>query len=741
MGKIKITERQVKMLQSLDNSRVFRISESQLKRIMESFQEFDGMLISDIQLMKSTDDRYFLGRTEYNKNLGSEWPYSRDSGFFNSPEEACRAFKEGKFSKEIQETESIIESKTVKILGDPCEYVKSISEGIPASKQITKNFKKFGKNIKDVKFENKLTGHPVAGDGGDEYNPQSVEQNIKTNKSFNEGHINESFSLELIEFAQHILQFLKEILTDPSSAGLSPIWRQMGVSRGEMFGLLADVGLITVAVIGGKKVVKVVRKNIKRKIRDLYNKLQEKPVQEDGGYPAGAAQDPSAPWNDSGDVTSRRRTNGPFDLKYYNDEFGILEYNGDLYFFYYEHMNKDDFKDYSEVPYTRHSEDDYEYGDWEIDGEGIEGYVNDNIKHLTKGVGLESFEKGEDIVKIDNDVKQEILNTWGPSERLDAVLSSIDETTSCGGGASGAFVGKLQLGEPERVEEEDYVMMGDDIELKEEARYNQPDYEFYVVCRLSKKIYGGNEYREDASEHMNELADAYPDKKFSIYRAKTLLQYNINPDDNANWATKSDLEESTTTAGGASGAYVQPMIWAKTKKDHAPAKKAWYPKGKIVGGDTENAIEGINEDAQTDTQYPEGEFVEFDDCVKFNNNDKAQKGGCSQGAVDGVVKGVKSGKSVASKNAVYYEVAKKTGKTLEEVTNILTKNGYMNNEFKVEVPWGGDTFIVSGIGTKIKEILNSNGEDITKDVLDMGDLKSFLKDVKIAVGLDKKRNG
>ena len=33
-----------------------------------------------------------------------------------------------------------------------------------------------------------------------------------------------------------------------------------------------------------------------------------------------------------------------------------------------------------------------------------------------------------------------------------------------------------------------------------------------------------------------------------------------------------------------------------------------------------------------------GEFVEFDDCTKLNNNKEAQNGGCSTGASDNVVK-------------------------------------------------------------------------------------------------------
>jgi hypothetical protein len=46
----------------------------------------------------------------------------------------------------------------------------------------------------------------------------------------------------------------------------------------------------------------------------------------------------------------------------------------------------------------------------------------------------------------------------------------------------------------------------------------------------------------------------------------------------------------------------------------------------------------VEESAFDKTQWAGGEFVEFDDCTKLNNNKEAQKGGCSVGAVDDVVK-------------------------------------------------------------------------------------------------------
>lgn len=71
-----------------------------------------------------------------------------------------------------------------------------------------------------------------------------------------------------------------------------------------------------------------------------------------------------------------------------------------------------------------------------------------------------------------------------------------------------------------------------------------------------------------------------------------------------------DVIDEATTASSA-GAYVGPAMWAKNKANHI------YTQTPAING---------------------GKLVEFDDCTKVNNNKIAQKGGCSQGAVDNVVK-------------------------------------------------------------------------------------------------------
>lgn len=98
------------------------------------------------------------------------------------------------------------------------------------------------------------------------------------------------------------------------------------------------------------------------------------------------------------------------------------------------------------------------------------------------------------------------------------------------------------------------------------------------------------------------------------------------------------MEESTTTVSVGNYKYATPGGWedkefmlSTGKGGKAPVstkkKTPIWPGGKIVG-----------ESATDKTQWAGGEFVEFDDCTKLNNNKEAQNGGCSTGAIDNVVK-------------------------------------------------------------------------------------------------------
>ena len=69
---------------------------------------------------------------------------------------------------------------------------------------------------------------------------------------------------------------------------------------------------------------------------------------------------------------------------------------------------------------------------------------------------------------------------------------------------------------------------------------------------------------------------------------------------------------------------------------------------KIIRVTEEQFNKIVESENMSKTAYPNGDMVSFDDCTKFNNNKEAQNGGCSQGAVDNVVKTSKTKGSVVA---------------------------------------------------------------------------------------------
>lgn len=455
------------------------------------------------------------------------------------------------------------------------------------SYKLKKTMRKGLKGMKDkIKIENDVfIGHPVGGDGGDEYNPQDIAQNKKTYKSFNEnfGGINKK------DLAQMIKDVVKSIMLKQRFSN-SPIFKHIKLKPGQLLKFLNDNLLIN-----NEDGIKVSKVRFKPTVDDLYDRFMLKSIQtEQGGYPAGAEFDSNAPWNqpDAEDEPEQefiKADSYPLQLVHYNlDEDGVAIFKKDGKLLIHiggyhdgEMMN------------------DYCYDPSGADSDCVNNFINDLFNNGQIKVGTNPFKDLLAIVTPQN--KQEILKYYGGDERLVKVLGGLGETTTAGA-SSGAFVTKLQMQENvkkitmfsdeagiEAKTMESVIAMGDDIEIVDEEEEN--------------------------------------------------------------------VDETTTTAS-VGGSYVTPKVWAKSKKDRR-FKEPMYPGGKIV------------ENNQTDTAYPGGAFVELDDCTKLNNNKKAQSGKCSQGAADGVVKQSKSKNSVVSKDALYYEVAKQTGRPISEVKEIL----------------------------------------------------------------------
>ena len=107
-----------------------------------------------------------------------------------------------------------------------------------------------------------------------------------------------------------------------------------------------------------------------------------------------------------------------------------------------------------------------------------------------------------------------------------------------------------------------------------------------------------------------------------------------------------ELDETSCAGGGSVGAFVAPIGTEPIKREIketlnvAGAGNFQYdtPGLANVGRNGEYKESKKKTKAQSKTQWAGGAFVELDDCTKLNNNKTAQKGGCSTGAVDNVVK-------------------------------------------------------------------------------------------------------
>jgi hypothetical protein len=124
--------------------------------------------------------------------------------------------------------------------------------------------------------------------------------------------------------------------------------------------------------------------------------------------------------------------------------------------------------------------------------------------------------------------------------------------------------------------------------------------------------------------------------------------------------SKQNVDEMTSAAGGASGAFTGPLSGPIKRDLNTPdvpvVAETTSASPSTVGPYDANALPGISRDgsykktpktqAENKTQWAGGSFVSFDDCTKLNNNKEAQNGGCSQGAVDNVVKQKKTSGNV-----------------------------------------------------------------------------------------------
>jgi len=518
-------------------------------------------------------------------------------------------------------------------------------------------------------------------------------------------------AMELVnnpEYMQHVLDLIKAAYSDKSQGGLDTVWKSLGVTRGEMYMFLSSLGIL-VASYGGyelvrkadpAKMVKLAGKLLLKKYGPpkemasatdrLKKSLASKPdtrlpvsqnrqlqmagkgeVEEDGGYPAGAENDTNAPYNDDRKFTEPTKVEQVYKVVHENGEIAILKDRNNRLLVYYIHgLEKDELADCAEREEIDQGYQDagsqvVDYGDFDIDSSVIECYINNNYREIGLGDSVQDWEEGEKIVYISNDMKAMLLDHWKSDARLVAILNGVGETTTAG--SSGAFVGSMnapikktsnvvsQMGElidedqsggerqamddfyrmilPANVKPKDLVDREEEIKkivhiLGIEADTKNESSIINDIVGLMQLATSVEEARK-IKDFQEKGAFTEPFKKFQ--ELKKDMEKRLGDILNG-------VEEVTSTVSAGSYQYDTPGF---IDKDNFFGTKG--RKKKRVAGDN------VVENAQTDTQWPDGEFVEFDDCVRPGGQDAALNGGCSTGAVDNVVKTKKSAKSVISK--------------------------------------------------------------------------------------------
>lgn len=310
-----------------------------------------------------------------------------------------------------------------------------------------------GKKIKITERQNKLINNIKKG---------GIKISESQYKRIFENNINESIIVEFLTFANEIITNLREILTDPSNVGLDPIWKRLGINRGQLYSAMIDCGIIVATVVNGKEIYKLTKKLQIRSLKLVYNIVYGKrydisngnvvdepqdesvgfgsdfePEMTEDNYPAGAEFDDNAPWNDDGDGYPE----GDGNFFSYIDEvidgkYRVLFLNG---------------KEGKYVSIYR--VDSHLYSDYcnTVDNDCVIKKINTLEINDKLDLSDNDFDPDKYVNLLNQDsidyIMQFHINDEGSKERLEAVLNDLSETTAAAG-SSGSYVGALNNENP-----------------------------------------------------------------------------------------------------------------------------------------------------------------------------------------------------------------------------------------------------------------------------------------------------
>jgi hypothetical protein len=305
---------------------------------------------------------------------------------------------------------------------------------------------------------------------GKKFNPKDPNENIPGSRMKKTPELDLPIKLKedifSPEFHQAIHNFIQNIWMNPSQKGLDRVFVQNGITWGDITSYLTSIGVLAAAGAGMYKV----KNFFKTRFSPDQKEAMAQKMEDIEKITKMVEKDPEAPWNNNPDeeTTYQRKQRmqakpesgfkaepKPFNPNRFKP--GLEETEDDEYTYDKDYYNDKETQYTSKAPkvfkgigmgrelailsgpdgnyifdYSNFGRDDLPNANYELELEDIVDFVNDNYKDnsvIRMGSGLQSFETGDDLVKLDDELKAELSALYGKDVKFISLLNKLDEYT------------------------------------------------------------------------------------------------------------------------------------------------------------------------------------------------------------------------------------------------------------------------------------------------------------------------
>jgi len=363
-----------------------------------------------------------------------------------------------------------------------------------------------------------------------------------------------------------------------------------------------------------------------------------------------------------------------------DEDLAILKDNKDklylLNLFDLSDKEKNDISDelgFTEKELVGRDEDgpDYDYYyNWKNNEYEEKAIIAAYAQSLDAGEGLKDFDNNYNLVTIDEPLKNQLIDVFSQNTELVSTLSSNSD--------------EQPLNELHGEDEATFIQR----KMKDHGLSYDMAKALYDKQKTSRDLDDKRFKQRDLQNAINsKKAEDAAEKAAEIERLKSKIvskpepkkpigQYNIfgGVDEMALGGAGAMGGTNTNTAGNYQ--YGVPLGYSKKKLEETTQGEGsigTYDANALSIGRNGEFNKGEQPRAFKEPQWAGGTFPQQPECSKPNNNKEAQNGGCNSGASSLKLKKVKGSVNAPSlgENKIYETIAKKTGKTIDEVKRII----------------------------------------------------------------------